>query len=62
MKWEPISEEEINAMFDTEKEEVRIPKLSEEAKHLLIEATKDAAGQILVINSLGEQTYKPIIR
>lgn len=52
MKWEPISKEEIDAMFNTEKEEVRIPILSEEAKHLLIEATKDAAGQILVIDSL----------
>ena len=52
MKWEPISEEEIDAMFNAEKEEVRIPILSEEAKQLLIEATKDAAGQILVIDSL----------
>lgn len=52
MKWEPISEEEIDAMFNTEKEEVKIPILSEKAKHLLIEATKDAAGQILVIDSL----------
>ena len=52
MKWEPISKEEIDAMFNTEKEEVRIPILSEEAKQLLIEATKDAAGQILVIDSL----------
>ncbi len=52
MKWEPISEEEIDAMFNTEKEEVRVPILSEEARHLLVEATKDAAGQILVINSL----------
>lgn len=52
MKWEPISKEEIDAMFNTEKEEVKIPILSEEAKHLLIEATKDAAGQIFVIDSL----------
>lgn len=52
MKWEPISEEEIDAMFNAEKEEVRIPILSEEAKQLLIEATKDVAGQILVIDSL----------
>lgn len=52
MKWEPISKEEIDAMFNTEKEKVRIPILSEEAKQLLIEATKDAAGQILVIDSL----------
>lgn len=52
MKWEPISKEEIDAMFNTEKEEVKIPILSEEAKYLLIEATKDAAGQILVIDSL----------
>lgn len=52
MKWEPISKEEIDEMFNTAKEEVRIPILSEEAKQLLIEATKDAAGQILVIDSL----------
>jgi hypothetical protein len=52
MKWEPISEEEIDVMFNAEKEEVRIPILSEEAKQLLIEASKDAASQILVIDSL----------
>ena len=52
MKWESISEEEIDSLFNTEKEEAKIPILSKEAKYLLIEATKDAAGQILVINSL----------
>ncbi len=52
MKWEPISKEDIEAMFNTEKEEVKIPSLSKEAKHLLVEAAKDGAGQILVIDSL----------
>ena len=52
MKWQPISEEELEAIFNEEKEEVKLPILSEEAKQLLIEATKDAAGQVLVINSL----------
>lgn len=52
MKWEPISKEEIDAMFSSEKKELKIPILSDEAKCLLIEAAKDAVGQILVINSL----------
>ena len=52
MKWEPISKEEINAMFSSEKKELKIPILSDEAKCLLTEAAKDAVGQILVINSL----------
>lgn len=52
MKWQPISEKELEAIFNEEKEEVKLPILSEEAKQLLIEATKDAAGQVLVINSL----------
>lgn len=52
MKWEPISKEEIDAMFSLEKKELKIPDLSDEAKCLLKEAAKDAAGQILVINSL----------
>lgn len=52
MKWEPISKEEIDAMFSLEKKELKIPILSDEAKCLLTEAAKDAVGQILVINSL----------
>lgn len=52
MNWEPISADEIDAMFNTEKEDLKIPMLSNEAKMLLLEATKDSAGQILVINSL----------
>ena len=56
MKWEPISKEEIDAMFSSEKKELKkelkIPILSDEAKCLLTEASKDAVGQILVINSL----------
>ncbi|MCR0293702.1 hypothetical protein MKC43_08435 [[Clostridium] innocuum] len=43
---------------------MRIPILSEEAKQLLIEATKDAASQILVIDSLEGtdiQTYNKIM-
>ena len=43
---------------------MRIPILSEEAKQLLIEASKDAAGQILVIDSLEGtdiQTYNKIM-
>lgn len=52
MKWEPISKEEIDAMFSSEKKELKIPILSDEAKCLLTEAAKDAVGQILVINSL----------
>lgn len=52
MKWEPISKEEIDAMFSSEKKELMIPILSDEAKCLLTEAAKDAVGQILVINSL----------
>lgn len=52
MKWEPISKEEIDAMFSSEKKELKIPILSDEAKGLLTEAAKDAVGQILVINSL----------
>ena len=51
MKWEPISKEEIDAMFSSEKKELKIPILSDEAKCLLTEAAKDAVGQILVINS-----------
>lgn len=52
MKWEPISKEEIDAMFSSEKKELKIPILSDEAKCLLTEAAKDDVGQILVINSL----------
>ena len=52
MKWEPISKEEIDAMFSSEKKELEIPILSDEAKCLLTEAAKDAVGQILVISSL----------
>ena len=52
MKWEPISKEEIDAMFSSEKKELKTPILSDEAKCLLTEAAKDAVGQILVINSL----------
>lgn len=52
MKWEPISKEEIDAMFSSEKKELKIPILSDEAKCLLTEAAKDAVGQILVISSL----------
>ena len=52
MKWEPISKEEIDAMFSSEKKELKIPILSDDAKCLLTEAAKDAVGQILVINSL----------
>lgn len=52
MKWEPISKEEVDAMFSSEKKELKIPILSDEAKCLLTEAAKDAVGQILVINSL----------
>lgn len=52
MKWEPISKEEIDAMFSSEKKELKILILSDEAKCLLTEAAKDAVGQILVINSL----------
>ena len=52
MQWEPISSDEIDAMFNANKEDLEIPMLSNEAKMLLLEATKDPAGQILVINSL----------
>lgn len=53
MQWEPISDDEIDAMFDDDnKEDLKIPALSKEAIILLKEAVKDAAGQILVINSL----------
>ena len=52
MKWEPISKEEIDALFSPEKKELKLPILSDEAKCLLTEAAKDAVGQILVINSL----------
>lgn len=53
IQWEPISNDEIDAMFDDDhKEELKIPVLSKEAIILLREAVKDAAGQILVINSL----------
>lgn len=53
IQWEPASTDEINAMLDDVfKEELTIPVLSKEAKMLLREATKDAAGQILVIKSL----------
>lgn len=53
IKWEPISSEEINAMFDEVfNEELKIPILSQEAIILLKEAIMDAAGQVLVINSL----------
>ena len=52
MKWEPISKEEIDALFSPEKKELKLPVLSDEAKCLLTEAAKDAVGQILVINSL----------
>lgn len=38
-------------MFSSEKKELKITILSDEAKCLLTEATKDAVGQILVINS-----------
>ena len=56
LKWEPIPKDEIEAMFSSEKKELKkelkIPILSDEAKCLLTEASKDAVGQILVINSL----------
>lgn len=52
MQWESISSDEIDAMFNANKEDLEIPMLSNEAKMLLLEATKDPAGQILVINSL----------
>lgn len=53
MQWKPISDDEIDAMFDDDnKEDLKIPSLSKEAIILLKEAVKDAAGQILVINSL----------
>lgn len=52
MQWEPISSDEIDAMFNAEKEDLKIPMLSNEAKMLLLEAAKDPAGQILVLNSL----------
>ena len=53
IQWVPISNDEIDAMFDElDKEEIKIPVLSKEAIMLLSEAVKDAAGQILVINSL----------
>lgn len=53
IKWEPISSEEIDAMFDEVwNEELKIPVLSQEAIMLLKEAVMDAAGQVLVINSL----------
>ena len=52
MKWEPISADEIQEMFDKEKEEVKVPTLSNEAKMLLQEAAKDSVGQILMITSL----------
>ena len=52
IKWKPISNDEIDAIFDEVfKEELKIPVLSKEATMLLREAVKDAAGQILVINS-----------
>lgn len=51
IQWEPISNSEIDEMFD-DKEILKIPVLSTEAITLLKEAVKDAAGQILVINSL----------
>lgn len=46
---------------DDHKEELRIPVLLKETIILLREAVKDAAGQILVINSLGERKYKQIM-
>lgn len=54
IQWEPVSSDEIHAMFDEVvfKEELEIPVLSKEARILLREAMKDAAGQILVINLL----------
>ena len=38
MKWEPISKEEIDAMFSSEKKELKIPILSDEAKCLLTDS------------------------
>ena len=53
IQWEPISNDEIDAIINEAfDEEIKIPVLSKEATMLLREAVKDAAGQILVINSL----------
>lgn len=60
IQWEPISADEIKEMFKTESknssEGLKMPTLSSEAKMLLLEAAKDSAGQILLINSF-EGTY-----
>lgn len=56
IKWEPISDNEIKEMFKAEPqnniESMKVPTLSSEAKRLLLEAAKDSAGQILLINSI----------
>ena len=52
MKWEPFPTDEMQAMHDKKKEDIEVPILSNEAKMLLQEATKDSAGQILMITSL----------
>lgn len=64
-KWKPICSDEIDAMSSDEKDDLKILILSDEAKRLLLEATKDPAGQILVINSLEGikiQTNSTVIR
>lgn len=51
VSWEPISKEEIEALFDNELP-VRVPNLSLKAQTLLYEACKDANGQIICVNTL----------
>lgn len=49
----PFLNDKIDAMFDEgDKDEIKLPVLSKEAIMLLKEVVKDAAGQVLAINSL----------
>lgn len=52
INWQPISDEEIDKMFEEKKEYNKIPNLSQEARMLLTEACKDSYGQIIRVTSL----------
>ena len=52
VKWEAIPEDKIDELFKKEKNKIVIPKLTEEAKKLLIEVASDSVGHILVIKTL----------
>lgn len=52
VQWEPIPEDKIDELFKQEKNKITIPKLTEEAKKLLVEVASDSVGHILVIKTL----------